>query len=448
MSFYNTYRPKTLEEIDNEQVRNLITSLLSKKKEDLPHAYFLTGPRGVGKTTTARIIAKLFNCEHPKKTGEPCGSCKMCARIAQGTALDVLEMDAASNTGVDNIRDLKDKIMLSPVEGKWKIYIIDEVHMLSTGAFNALLKTLEEPPRNTIFILATTESQKVPQTIQSRCLNLQFKKPDTKEIVAALSRIAAKEGIKISKETLSMIAQAADGSFRDATKLLEQATLTSKEITQEVIQKILSLPQEKTVATFITLLQKKDAPALIVEIENMDKDGIDIKEFYLSLLKTLQRMLVSLVTTDTPSPWTIAEAQKTLNILLHFYHLIRGNVMPDLALELAILEICEANTDIPLSKPEAKQLASKTITGNLTIEKLQEYWSDVISQLKPVNHSVAGVLRSARPKSIENGTLTIEAFYTFHKDKLSEASAKEAMAATIKTLFGEHVAVEVVLGKK
>ena len=178
MSFYNKYRPKTFDELDSAKVKALVGSFLTKKKEELPHAFLLTGPKGIGKTTTARLIAKFFNCLSPRKNGEPCGVCDLCVHIAQGNALDVYEMDAASNTGVDNIRDLKDKISLAPSQARWKVYIIDEVHMLSTGAFNALLKTLEEPPMHTVFILATTDLQKVPETIQSRCLMIQFQKPE------------------------------------------------------------------------------------------------------------------------------------------------------------------------------------------------------------------------------------------------------------------------------
>ncbi|MCX8008903.1 MAG: DNA polymerase III subunit gamma/tau [Patescibacteria group bacterium] len=475
MSFYNIYRPKVLEEIDNEQVRSLITSLLSKKKEDLPHAYFLTGPRGIGKTTTARIIAKLFNCQQPKKNGEPCGECNLCTKIAQGTALDVFEMDAASNTGVDNIRELKDKIILAPIEAQWKVYIIDEVHMLSTGAFNALLKTLEEPPPRTVFILATTDSQKVPQTIQSRCLLLQFKKPEEKEIIASLSRIAAAETLEISDSSLRMIANAADGSFRDAVKFLEQASLVSKRITDEIVRNILSLPEDTTVNRFIDFLEKKDAPNLINEIEALVHRGADIREFYHHILKNLQRTLVGLITETTRSSWSPEELRKALEILLRFFHAIRGNVFPDLALELAILEytskhdtikqnVSDQNTQIhsqsvsSINKKKEEQSADKKqnnqsiseqqSSGNLALEQLTQHWNDVIAETKSYNHSISGILRSTRPKNVSHGIVTIEAFYEFHKDKLSEPKAREAIAATIKKLFGEHTTIEIVLGKK
>jgi len=478
MSFYNTYRPKTFEELDNEQVRSLVTSLLTKKKEELPHAYFLTGPRGIGKTTAARIIAKLFNCTNPSKTGEPCGICDLCVHIGQGNALDVLEMDAASNTGVDNIRDLKDKIMLAPSQGKWKVYIIDEVHMLSTGAFNALLKTLEEPPMHTVFVLATTDAQKVPETIQSRCLLMQFKKPDIKEIVAALSRIVKAEKLEIDTDSLVMIAEAADGSFRDATKLLEQASLSGKKITPESVKGLLSLPESSQIATFIALLQKKDVAELLTIVERFPKEGVDTRFFYTTVLKELQHILISHIV-HTKSSWTTSELTSLIDILLRSYTTIRNTILPELALELAILEYCKKvevasvshSVDVPVHKtpertmvpppkieipkavstpavPVIRDESKPRVASNLTFEKLTQHWNDFISELKPLNNSISGVLRSTRPKSVTNDIVTIEAFYTFHKDKLSEVKAKEAMSQTIKKLFGDSVSIEIVLGKK
>lgn len=469
MSFYNTYRPKTFEEIDNSQVRSLLASLLSKKREQLPHAFFLTGPRGIGKTTTARIIAKLFNCLTPNANGEPCGSCELCVRIGQGNAIDVLEMDAASNTGVDNIRDLKDKIMLAPSQGKWKVYIIDEVHMLSTGAFNALLKTLEEPPKNTVFVLATTDPQKVPDTIRSRCLHLQFKKPDIQEIISALSRIATMEQLAIDQASLKLLAESADGSFRDATKLLEQASLLSKKVTIETIQSILSLPEQTVLDSFIQLLAQKDAANLIATIERLTKEGTDIREFFTRLLKQLHTLLITSIIEGKTTPLSQSDLTTLVGILLNTYNTIRGSVLPELALELAILEYCSKGTPTPQVTPKPKETSvpvpkplpespklepvkaetqPQQSPGTLTTERLIEHWGDVVNEVKIYNHSVSGVLRSTRPKSVINGIVTIEAFYTFHKDKLSDIKAREAIGQTIKKLFGEKVGIELILGKK
>lgn len=474
MSFYNKYRPQTFEELHSEKVRALVTSLLSKKKEDLPHAFLLTGPKGIGKTTTARLIAKFFNCISPKKNGEPCGTCELCVHIAQGNAMDVLEMDAASNTGVDNIRDLKDKIMLAPSQAVWKIYIIDEVHMLSTGAFNALLKTLEEPPAHTVFILATTDPQKIPETIQSRCLQLPFKKPEISEIVTALSQIVKAEKFTAEIEALELIAVTADGSFRDATKLLEQASLTSKAITKVIVESVLSVPEDSAVATFLSLLQQKNMSGLVQQIESFSKSGVDVRNFYIIILKKLQQLLVEHIVTAKKDEWRTEDLRLCLKILLDGYGTLRGSSLPDLALELAVLSYCSDNNlppvqpkgmpvmpSIPLktpppekqvsapqSEPKKEVSSPMPITGGLSIEQWTQHWNDFLAEVKTHNHSVSGVLRSTRPKSVENGIVTVEAFYAFHKDKLSETKAKDEIANAIKILFGEKVKVDIVLGKK
>lgn len=389
----------------------------------------------------------------------------MCKKIGEGKAIDVLEIDAASNTGVDNIRDIKDKILLAPVEAKWKIYIIDEVHMLSIGAFNALLKTLEEPPKHAVFILATTDPHKVPQTIQSRCLILQFKKPTIKELLDSLRRIVKGEGLQATDDALHLIAEFSDGSFRDAVKLLEQASLEAQEITEETVRKILSLPEHQQVLSFIQHIQDQNAPELIQRIEDLKKQGVDIKEFYEQLIKHLHRMLIERLMTSDQQLWNLHDLRRLLETLLRFHQTIRANVFPDLALELAILEYItttsapqknvSSSSRAPANKQEQEtsslsQSSQKTqdTFQSLSLEKLTEHWNDVIQEVKSRNHSVSAVLRSTRPKSVEHGIVTIEAFYKFHKEKLDEPKAKDAIAGTIKTLFGEQPTIDIVLGKK
>ena len=192
MAFYRTYRPQVIGEIDNKDVQKALLSLLSKDRKSLPHAFFFSGPKGSGKTTAARLIAKLFLCEKLGRLG-PCGSCPACASVTKGSAIDLIEIDAASNRGIDEIRSLRDGIGLSPSIGEFKVYIIDEVHMLTNEAFNALLKTLEEPPLHAVFVLATTDPQKVPSTILSRCMHIKFDRAGKKELVTVLQRIAKKK---------------------------------------------------------------------------------------------------------------------------------------------------------------------------------------------------------------------------------------------------------------
>jgi len=486
MSFYRKYRPQVFEELDNEAVRTQLYALLTKKRDSWPHAYLLSGPRGTGKTTTARILAKLFTCEKPKKSGEPCGTCDICVGVSKGTITDVLEIDAASNTGVDNIRDLRDKVMLAPTQTKTKFYIIDEVHMLSTGAFNALLKTLEEPPSHVVFVLATTDLHKVPATIQSRCLQLNFHKPTITEIKKALSRIISPEKISITEEAIEKIAILSDGSFRDAVKLLEQVSFTKGEITIDLVDKTLRVSDASLVEEFIKALQNRKTQEAIDIVERQMDSGTDMKAFLGAVIKKLHQQLLAL--TKAGKSYEIIQVLRLVDRLDTAFAAMKSTAIPQLPIEMAVIELCEEEEVVkslsPLTqeamkkpithtekklevkekpkKPEEKKSeetavvsvpqpvsdVQSRVTGFISLEKLIDCWKDVIEAMKPYNHSVAGVLRSTRPKAVESGIVTIEAFYSFHKDKLSEMKTRDAIGETLKKLFGEKVKVEVVLGKK
>ena len=219
--FYRKWRPQTLAEVvGQEQVTQTLRNALAGRR--VSHAYLFCGPRGTGKTSTGRILAKAINCLTTEGKGEPCNTCAMCQAVTEGRALDVIEIDAASNTGVDNIRNLRERVNYVPSQARYKVYIIDEVHMLSTPASNALLKTLEEPPPHVIFVLATTEIHKVLPTIMSRCQRFDFRRISQKDSVSRLTHICNAEGIKIKPEALKLIARSASGSLRDAENILEQ----------------------------------------------------------------------------------------------------------------------------------------------------------------------------------------------------------------------------------
>ncbi|MEK9143619.1 MAG: DNA polymerase III subunit gamma/tau [Patescibacteria group bacterium] len=460
MSFYRTYRPQIIEDLDTDAVRLHVELLLTKPKNQLPHAYLFSGPKGTGKTSTARIIAKLFNCTNPDKSGGPCGKCDECRAIADGRYLDVIEMDAASNRGIDEIRSLRDSIALSPSSGGYKIFIIDEVHMLTQEAFNALLKTLEEPPIHAVFVLATTDPQKIPATIVSRCLHINFARAKDEDIIRALTRIVKIEKIDIEAPALDTIVKNADGSFRDGVKMLEQVSFHKGLISQKMTEEILALSLTSRRDTFLMHLSLKALKEALGCIQEMSESGVDFKMFLVDCLRTLETQLVQLVQAKNPDIQKTATLVAIIKRLTQAYDELRACPIPELPLELAVVEYCEEKKNVSSVIPaqagiqDTKNWTPDRVGGDsatvglITLDKLTEHWHDVIDELKPYNHSVAAVCRSARPKAIRNGIVVIEAFYKFHQEKLSEMKTRDMIGNVLKKLFGEKVKVEVVLGKK
>jgi DNA polymerase-3 subunit gamma/tau len=480
MAFYRTYRPQVIDDMDNAQVRALLSSLLTKDRAQLPHAYLFTGPKGTGKTTAARLIAKLFNCEKLGSQG-PCGDCESCKTIATGANIDVLEIDAASNRGIDEIRELRSRIGLAPVHGAYKIFIIDEVHMLTTEAFNALLKTLEEPPAHAVFVLATTDPQKIPDTIISRCMHLVFARATADELIHVLTRIAKTEKVKIDAEAVAEIAHVADGSFRDAAKLLEQMSFVEGAITVKTVRESLALSDSGQRVMFLSHLAKLSVKDALRDVSELVNNGKDIKGFIVDVLGDLEKMLVRVASGDKQESWTIETIQKAIVLFTRSFSELKFTPIEQLPIELAVVDFCatpqvssrDARTPsptppevtqtvkssaykdpvvvrIPQVAPVAEQIPdpAPVSSGMLTFEKLVDHWPDVIAATKPFNHSIAGVLRSSRPKAVGNGIVTIEAFYKFHQEKLSEMNARQMLSDLLKKLFGEKVKVEIVLGSK
>ncbi len=292
-TLYRKYRPQRFSEVVGQKhiVQTLTNAL---KHERLGQAYLFTGPRGTGKTTLARLLAKAANCLNRKKgTAEPCLECPSCLATAQGNSLNVIEIDAASNTGVDNIRELRETVKLPPTQSPHKVYIIDEVHMLSSGAFNALLKTLEEPPKHVIFILATTALHKVPDTILSRCQRFDFSRFQADWIVEKLSAIAKNEKVKVDQAALEMIALAAEGGMRDAESLLAQViALEDKHITAAETAAILGITEQQTVEQFAGHLADRKLHEALILIQKLVDNGSDLYIFSNSLLHYLRQALL------------------------------------------------------------------------------------------------------------------------------------------------------------
>lgn len=358
---YRKYRPKIFGEISGQQhiVQTLANAI---KSNQVAHAYLFCGPRGTGKTTMARLLAKAVNCENRGKSDfEPCNKCSNCESVAAGSALDIIEIDAASNRGVNEIRDLREGVQFSPVALKYKVFIIDEAHMLTKEAFNALLKTLEEPPAHVIFILATTESNKVPATILSRCQRFDFRKLSIDDITQRLKNLIKKESVKCGDDVIRFIAQISDGGLRDAESLLGQViSISGKEIDLETVQDILGVTDTKDVYAFVDLLAGNNPAEILAFINDLHAKGKDVGEFVRTLSNYIRKImvcqvdnsLVAVVAKDMTkeqqadlcakaNKFEKAKIQKLVSKLIEAENQMKRSFAPIIPFELAILEVFE-----------------------------------------------------------------------------------------------------------
>ncbi|OGC36660.1 DNA polymerase III, subunit gamma and tau [candidate division WS6 bacterium RIFOXYC1_FULL_33_9] len=464
---YRKYRAQNFDELVGQ---DHITKILKNaiKGDQLSHAYLFVGSRGTGKTTTARVLAKAVNCLKPKKDGNPCNKCEVCLSVSNGTFLDLVEIDAASNRGIDQIRELKERIEFSPVKGKYKIYIIDEVHMLTNEAFNALLKTLEEPPEHIIFILATTDAHKLPPTILSRCQRYDFRLGTEKEIRDTLLMVLKNENINIEEKGLEILVRNARGSYRDALSLLDvviNAQIRSenaKEITEDEVKSILGIPEMYLVNALLESLLRGDSKKSLECISELEIKGINLTQFTSFTLEVLREVLVSKISGESDGEYTFAKDLKQrdiLNLIKEFLNVERDlknstnqiliyqmliptfskdeNFVKDTTKLKEKGDIDTKNTTILQKKSETVEVVCSD-GGGIEIVEVGRNWEKIANGVKPKNATLFAFLGASKPVSVDGDVLNIEVPFKFYKDQIDSPVSRELISGVIFEVLGVH----------
>ena len=449
-TFYLKYRPQTFADLDSTTAREELIKIFSSG--NLPQAFLFSGTKGIGKTSSARIVAKAINCTGKKPNEfEPCNKCDNCLSITAGNNVDVMEIDAASFTGVDDIRDLRDKIRLSPASLKYKVFIIDEVHRLSGSAFDALLKTLEEPPQHVIFILCTTDPEKLPKTIVSRCQRIAFHKATKKEIVERLKKNCLAEGLEFEEEVLVQIVKISEGSFRDAVKIMEQVSFSGK-ITLGEVDKIAGISGEYKPQDLLHLLAARQTKEALLWIGRAVEAGVSLKILLENLLEILRIIILfeyGVEEEKVEVNLTGGQARQLIDLLALAYTEMKFAVIPQLPLEMAVIEwssfvpmVIGASEDKSEIK---KEKISPLSNAKFVLEEIQAKWPEILERVKPLNHSVLAFLKACRPKAVEGNFLILEVFYKFHKDQLESEKCRRVFEKAASEVLNDKVLLKCVL---
>lgn len=392
VALYRKWRPQGFDAlVGQEAVRTALTNALETGR--IAHAYLFAGPRGTGKTSTAKILAKAVNCEHGP-TPNPCNECQNCVRINDGTSMDVFEIDAASNRGIDEIRDLREKVAFAPVSGRYKVYIIDEVHMLTTEAFNALLKTLEEPPPHVIFILATTEPHKIPATIHSRCQRFDFRRVTDADIVKRLREVADGSGIAADDDALQLIAVQADGGMRDALSLLDQCGVMAERVTAETVRSVLGIVGREALRELVKAIGEGQVPKALELLETLLAGGKDVKQIITELAEYLCAVLLykaspdyrEIYLTDTKEAIAALESLYSTDRLmaaeerLHQCTIeLRQSVRGRIAAEMCLFDLCRIEGSTLAALTARVQKLEAMLAGQSVMPVQQ-----IVPQVQPV----------------------------------------------------------------
>ncbi len=471
-SFYRKYRPSAWQDVVGqahvvETLRNAVAA------ERVAHAYLFAGPRGTGKTSVARLLAKAVNCEHPDPAQRPDDSCENCLSVQAGSFLDLIEIDAASNTSVDDVRELRDKINFSPNRGRYKVYIIDEVHMLSTAAFNALLKTLEEPPPHAIFILATTELHKIPATVLSRCQRHEFRRIPVAEIVARLKTMAQAEGIQVEEAALELIARQSTGSLRDAQSLLDQLASSGGQVELDWARQVLGTAANLAVLDLFDALAAKDAAAGLDLIHRALDAGSDPRQFARQVVDGLRGLLLLNMGAELGPQFSNEEAERMrqqarafelrdlLAIIRHFNEAAAEKPawLPNLPLEMAFVAALQGPAQpsaperaAPAAAPQpaaperparpAPQPAAAAGSGvdNAT-------WGRVKEALRGRDQQghVAALLNSVKTRELRGDTLTLGFASDLVREKMDKPDNITLLQGVLESTLGQRVTVKCVL---
>lgn len=472
MSLYRKYRPQTFGDVVGQQhVSQTLTRAIELDR--LTHAYLFTGPRGTGKTSLARILAKAINCT-ARKGSEPCNECEICKDITDGRLVDLIEIDAASNRGIDEIRELREKIAFAPTRAAAKVYIIDEVHMLTKEAFNALLKTLEEPPPHVYFILATTEVHKIPETILSRCQRFDFRRISEQVAIDQLKMIAKAEGIETEEEALNVIVHHADGGMRDAIGLLEQLA-NEKSLKTEEVCTALGVSGATSLEKLYKLLEGSAVGDALQEIKALHEQGHDLYYFNKRFLEFLRRRMHDAVQQNDG-----AKIEWLLGVISNFqraYEQSRYSPISQLPLEIATVKSCSGASESASlrsapaaeaqpaqrkqaglgNKPENKSVAAvkesaslrsaqpttkseiKDPDSPLSIEEVQSAWEKILETV--ANPIAKTSLRQAKPLRVEGAAVVVGFANRFHVEKISEGENKIATEKAIYEVLGHELKV-------
>jgi len=438
-ALYRKYRPQSFEDLHGQSViRSTLTQALKQNK--LVHAYLFSGPRGTGKTSTARLVAKAIQCEKRQENGGACGECEICLQN-KGEFIDLIEIDAASNRGIDDIRDLREKMRFAPTIAKSKVYIIDEVHMLSKEAFNALLKSLEEPPSQVYFILATTEIHKIPETIISRCQRYDFKRISERDLAAQLAWIAKKEGIEAEPAALELLAKYAEGGMRDAISIFEQ--LSSQPLTEELVRERLGLTNQQSCEELYGALGSADTEKGLAVVEDLYKDGQDLQQFTTAFLGLLRGKLHAAVAERKQN--VIPKLLEWAELFDDAWMKLKKASIATLPLEIAVIKATHHED----KKTEVAEMVAAPVVVATEPTKREEtlLHLDAIKKKLPqiyeaiVTPAVRSSFKTMQPADFKGKQLRFVTSTQFHLQKVRAPAAFVEVEEAIKKVLGQDFKV-------